>query len=369
MVRHKKDKFPRGGKRLHHGPPRGPPRNDDGSDAAAQGRPPFHAACWDLNHCDPKRCSGKRLLRQGLITNLRLGQRFPGVVITHKAKAVLSPADADLVAQHGAAVVECSWARTQEVSWSRINGAASRLLPYLVAANTVNYGRPLRLNCAEALAAAFAICGRREWAEAVLAPFSYGEAFFEMNEALLKKYAACKDEDGVKKVEEEWMERLEREYAEKREGDDGDVWKGGNRNRRRLESDDSEDEGDHDAEDKSDDGAWSNQSDGKIGEDDEDEADESLPGEDSEDEAEMAMIRQKVLASKAFQTSAGPTERQSPRTIPRPAQQKQPSASPEPESEGSDDNDDFDQLIEATPMTDKVGLSRLERERARISGK
>jgi len=36
----------------------------------------------DFNHCDPKRCSGKRLARHGLITSMRVGQRFRGVSLT-----------------------------------------------------------------------------------------------------------------------------------------------------------------------------------------------------------------------------------------------------------------------------------------------
>lgn len=39
-------------------------------------------AMWDFDHCDPKRCSGKKLARHGLITSMRVGHRFRGVVLT-----------------------------------------------------------------------------------------------------------------------------------------------------------------------------------------------------------------------------------------------------------------------------------------------
>ena len=37
----------------------------------------------DFDHCDPRRCSGKRLSRAGLIQELRVGQRFRGIVVTY----------------------------------------------------------------------------------------------------------------------------------------------------------------------------------------------------------------------------------------------------------------------------------------------
>lgn len=140
MVRHKKENFSRGGKKYSN--PRPKPRGD--AEAGASARPPYRAACWDLGHCDPKRCSGKRLMQFGLMRELSIGQRFPGVIVSYvlstfptldatnigispNAKRIISPADRELLEQHGAAVVECSWVRVKEVPWSRIGGKCERL--------------------------------------------------------------------------------------------------------------------------------------------------------------------------------------------------------------------------------------------------
>ncbi|KAM0285462.1 hypothetical protein ACHAQH_001411 [Verticillium albo-atrum] len=386
MVRHKKDKFSSRGR--PHGPPRNRPRGDnlEDDDSSTTSRPTFKAACWDLGHCDPKRCSGKRLIRQGLMRDLHLGQRFNGVIITPNGKQVVSPKDSELLAAYGAAVVECSWARTQEVQWNKVGGKCERLLPYLVAANTVNYGKPWRLNCAEALAAAFYICGKPDWAEQVLAPFSYGESFLEINGSLLKKYAACEDEVAMKKVEEAWMERLEKEYAESREDGD-DIWAGGNVNRRALIPSDDEDEEDEDDEsgngkgsvddNESVDGIYlgnngatkPTKKDKAKAEDEEEEEEEEKDryalSDDSDEEAAMEEIRRKVLASKTFSNPQA-TEKKKPETIARPQQMK-PDSDVEPDSDNGEDDDDFDNIINATPVTDRIGLAKLEKERSQAT--
>lgn len=203
---------------------------------------PVKLAMWDFDHCDPKRCSGKKLERLGLIKSLRVGQKFQGVVISPNGNGVVCPADRHLVEEYGASVVECSWARLDEVPFNKIGGRHERLLPYLVAANQVNYGRPWKLNCVEALAACFAIIGRIDWASELLSKFSWGLGFLELNKDIFEIYQQCTDAESVKAAEAAWMEKLEREGKDRKaQVKDNDIWMTGNVNRKNTNLSDSSD--------------------------------------------------------------------------------------------------------------------------------
>ncbi|KAJ2346945.1 ribosome biogenesis protein tsr3 [Coemansia sp. RSA 2618] len=174
-------------------------------------------AMWDFDHCDPRRCSGRKLARLGLVRELQLKHVFRGVVLSPRGSHVVSRADLPLMQQHGAGMIDCSWARLDEVPFARIRAPNARLLPFLVAANPVNYGRPWRLNCAEALAAAFYVVGWDAVGDHIMARFKWGHAFRELNAQLLEKYARCDDAEQVIQVQNDWIAMLEREKAERAE--------------------------------------------------------------------------------------------------------------------------------------------------------
>ena len=131
---------------------------------------------WEFGQNDPKRDSGSKLQRLGLAKVLKLGKSFPGVVLSSEATCIISPADADIVLQHGIAGINCSWNRLSEIPFGSMGkGRHHRVLPFLIAANPVNYGRPFKMNTAEAMAACMYIAGFKDDAMRMMEPFSYGE--------------------------------------------------------------------------------------------------------------------------------------------------------------------------------------------------
>nr|CCC96017.1 unnamed protein product [Trypanosoma congolense IL3000] len=160
-------------------------------------------AMWDFEQCNPDACSGRRLHRRNALRLLKLREPFPGVVLTPTAVETLSPADSRIIGEFGVAVVDCSWNQLDAVPWRQMRMGAPRLLPLLIAANPVNYGRPQELNCAEAFAAALAIVGRMDDARAVMSYFSWGESFFDINAELLEGYQRCRNATEVLDFQEQ----------------------------------------------------------------------------------------------------------------------------------------------------------------------
>lgn len=164
---------------------------------------------WDFAQCDPKRCTGARLARKGIFRSMPLRQPFRGLVLSPNGSEPVAPTDIDILEEHGLSVIDCSWARLAEIPFKQMRAGHHRLLPFLVAANTVNYGKPSKLSCAEAAAATLYICGKVDAAKAVLDEFGWGREFFKLNLELLELYRTAEDAADVIKRQNEWLEKAE----------------------------------------------------------------------------------------------------------------------------------------------------------------
>jgi pre-rRNA-processing protein TSR3 len=174
---------------------------------------------WDFAQCDPKRCTGARLAKAGIFERMPLRRPFRGLVLSPNGTTSVSPADLSILVDCGLSVIDCSWARLSEIPFKQMQSGHHRLLPFLVAANTVNYGRPSKLSCAEAAAATLYICGKKEAAASVLQNFSWGTEFLRLNAELLEIYSSCSDADDVVQQQHEWLSKNETHSEADNDGD------------------------------------------------------------------------------------------------------------------------------------------------------
>lgn len=154
------------------------------------------------NTCDPRKCTVKKLEKAGLLTIFTRILRIPRntLLLDPTAERALSPADRHV---KSITVLDCSWEvlDTGAVSSWRIR----RALPFLVAANPVNFGKPCRLSSVEALAAALYITGEKEQAGTILSKVNWGIRFLEVNREPLDLYAGAKDSSEIIRIQSSYL--------------------------------------------------------------------------------------------------------------------------------------------------------------------
>jgi len=161
----------------------------------------------DKCQCDPKKCTAKRMLKFGLGKEAKTLSAIPpgSIVLSPFAETALSPADI-CHAKRGLAVMDLTWTNIDE--FPRARGANERALPYLLASNPVNWGRPMELNSAEAVLAALLILGEREQAELFTGRFNWAPEFIRLNGSLLEDYSKAKDSSDVVRIQNEYLETI-----------------------------------------------------------------------------------------------------------------------------------------------------------------
>ena len=154
------------------------------------------------NTCDPKKCTVKKLERAGLIRIVTRISAIPrnSLLLDPTAEQALSPAD---LAVKSITVLDCSWEVLD--TGSLRSWRIRRALPFLVAANPVNFGKPCMLSSVEALAAALYILGEEQQAHDILGKMSWGIRFLEVNKEPLKLYAAAKNSTDVVRIQQMYL--------------------------------------------------------------------------------------------------------------------------------------------------------------------
>lgn len=170
---------------------------------------------------DPKKCTAVHMHKLGKATLVYRVGKIPmnSVLLNPFAPKALSVEDLPVMQTKGLVGLDCSWVHAKQTfgidetkdgkmkqkgRWKFVN----RILPYLLAANPVNYGKPCKLSTVEAIAAAIYIVGFKNDAFKILDGFKWGHSFFSLNEELLNAYATATSSLEVVQIQNEYLDDL-----------------------------------------------------------------------------------------------------------------------------------------------------------------
>ncbi|MEM3672850.1 MAG: DUF367 family protein [Candidatus Bathyarchaeia archaeon] len=161
---------------------------------------------YHAGQCDPKKCTALKLKRHSLVRLVHQIKFIPrrAVVLNPLSKITFSPADRQRIEKFGLAALDFSWEHAEKVLLKSVRGT-SRCLPYLIAGNPVNFGKPTKLSTAEALAAALYIAGFKEEACKLLSVFKWGHTFLELNKERLESYSKANDSKAMIELQKQFM--------------------------------------------------------------------------------------------------------------------------------------------------------------------
>lgn len=162
---------------------------------------------YDKNQCDPKKCTAKRMLKFGLAKEAKTIRSIPknSIVLSPFAEKALSPADREF-SKNGLVVMDLTWTNIDQ--FPKVPKTQERALPYLLAANPINWGRPMELNSAEAVMASLCILGEKEQAGGFLERFNWAPEFMRLNENLLADYSEAEDSAAVVAIQNSYVESI-----------------------------------------------------------------------------------------------------------------------------------------------------------------
>ena len=162
---------------------------------------------YHANEDDPKKCSARKLHKFGFVkleTNIRKTPK-DAILLNPFAKKSLSKEDLRIAKKNGILAVDCSWENAENSFDFLEKRNHSRALPFVVAANPVNYGKPFKLTTLEAFATALYILNDVEIAEKILELYKWGPNFLILNKEPLEDYRKAKNSSEIIKIMNHYM--------------------------------------------------------------------------------------------------------------------------------------------------------------------
>jgi len=156
---------------------------------------------------DQKKCSARKLAKFGFVkleNNIRKTPK-DAVLLNPFADKCFSKEDERIARKNGILAVDCSW-KNAERSFDFLDKRNhSRALPFVIAANPVNYGKPFKLTTLEAFAVALYILDDVGKARDILNLYKWGPHFLELNHEPLEDYRSVNSSKEVIEMMEQYL--------------------------------------------------------------------------------------------------------------------------------------------------------------------
>ena len=163
----------------------------------------FHA-----DECDRKKCTTLKMEKFGKCRVVYNINKIPAgaLVLNPFSEKAVSFKDAKMVEHRGIVGLDCSWNEVTKSKKFFDLTKYHRSLPFLVATNPVNYGKPCILSTVEAVSATLYITRFKDEAKEILEGFKWGHTFLELNHDLLEAYSEAENSAEVVQIQNEFLD-------------------------------------------------------------------------------------------------------------------------------------------------------------------
>jgi len=162
---------------------------------------------YHMNEDDPRKCTAKKLARFGFVRLEKNIRRLPRnmILLNPLSEKSLSKEDLNLAYKSGLLALDCSW-KTVDKSFDYLDKINHpRALPFLLAANPINYGKPFKLTTLEAFSASLYILGEIDHALELLKLYKWGEQFLILNKEPLEDYRNAENSSEIIEIMKQYI--------------------------------------------------------------------------------------------------------------------------------------------------------------------